>query len=273
MMAARETTMAAAGIRLRDVRFAWGARTVLGGVSLAVEPGEFVGLLGPNGSGKSTLLRLIAGTLMPSRGDLAVAGLVPGRATRRELARRVAVVAQTPILPDGFTVAELVLLGRTPHLRTFQAEGEADFAVARRALTAAGSLDLAGRPLGELSGGERQRASLARALAQEPSLLLLDEPTAHLDPGIAQGIMATLARLNHEEGLTILASFHDINLAAAIFPRLLLLHEGRIIADGPPAAVITPLLLRRAYGYDAEVIPHPQTGRPIVLPGYGQVEP
>ena len=272
-MAACETTTETAGIRLRDVRFSWGVRTVLGGVSLAVEPSEFVGLLGPNGSGKSTLIRLIAGTLTPSRGELAVAGLVPGRTTRRELARRVAVVAQTPILPEGFTVTELVLLGRTPHLRAFQAEGEGDFAAARRALAAAESLDLAGRPLGELSGGERQRASLARALAQEPSLLLLDEPTAHLDPGIAQGIMATLARLNCEEGLTILASFHDINLAAAIFPRLLLLHEGRIIADGPPATVITPPLLRQAYGYDAEVIPHPQTGRPIVLPGYGQGTP
>lgn len=256
-------------VTLRDLRFAWGARTVLDGVSLTVAPGEFVGLLGPNGSGKSTLLRLVAGTLAPAAGVAAIAGVVPGRATRRELARRVAVVAQSPTLPEGFTVAELTLLGRTPHLRLFQAEGQADFAAARRALIAAESFDLAGRPLGELSGGERQRASLARALAQEPSLLLLDEPTAHLDPGVAQGIMATLARLNREEGLTIVASFHDINLAAAIFPRLLLLHAGRIIADGPPAAVITPPLLRRAYGYDAEVIPHPQTGLPVVLPGIG----
>ena len=277
MMAARESERggreAAAGIVLRDLRFAWGGRAVLEGISLAVAPGEFVGLLGPNGSGKSTLLRLIAGTLSPAAGAMCVAGLTPGRATQRELARRVAVVAQTPILPDGFTVAELVLLGRTPHLRPFQGEGEGDYVVARRALTAAECLDLAGRPLGELSGGERQRASLARALAQEPTLLLLDEPTAHLDPGIAQGIMATLLRLNREEGLTILASFHDINLAAAIAPRLVLLHGGRIIADGPPAAVITPPLLRHAYGYDARVLPHPQTGLPVALPGYGQGVP
>lgn len=256
-------------LRLRGVAFAWPGRPVLAGVSLAVGAGEFVGLLGPNGSGKSTLLRLFAGTLIPSDGTVEVAGLTPGRGTRRALARRVAVMAQTPTLPDAFTVADLVLLGRTPHLRAFQAEGAADYAVARRALVAAECLDLAGRRVGELSGGERQRASLARALAQEPRVLLLDEPTAHLDPGVGQGIMATLLRLNREAGLTIVASFHDINLAAAICPRLLLLHGGRLIADGPPTTVITSPLLHRAYGYEAQVIPHPQTGRPVVLPGYG----
>jgi iron complex transport system ATP-binding protein len=258
-------------LSLRGVSFSWPGRPVLAGISLAVGAGEFVGLLGPNGSGKSTLLRLIGGTLAPATGEIAVAGLEVGRTNRRELARRVAMMAQTPILPDAFTVADLALLGRTPHLRTFQSEGPADFAAARRALRAAECLPLAGRQIGELSGGERQRASLARALAQEPRVLLLDEPTAHLDPGVGQEIMATLARLNREEGLTIVASFHDINLAAALCPRLLLLHEGRLIADGPPGTVITPPLLRRAYGYDAQVIPHPQTGRPVVLPGIGEL--
>jgi len=258
-----------ATVLLHGVSFSWPGRPVLAGISLAVGTGEFVGLLGPNGSGKSTLLRLIGGTLTPSAGEIAVAGLPVNRANRRELARRVATMAQTPILPDAFTVAELVLLGRTPHLRTFQSEGPTDYAAARRALRAAECLPLAGRQVGALSGGERQRASLARALAQEPRVLLLDEPTAHLDPGVGQEIMATLTRLNREEGLTIVASFHDINLAAALCPRLLLLHEGRVIADGPPSLVITAPLLRRAYGYDAQVIPHPQTGRPMVLPGSG----
>ena len=258
---------------LRSVRFGWPGRPVLHDISLSVKPGEFVGLLGPNGSGKSTLLRLIAGTLRPADGEVRVAGLVPGRGTRAALARRVARVAQSPVLPELFTVAELTLLGRTPHLRAFQAEGAADYAAARRALVAAECLDLAERRLGELSGGERQRASLARALAQEPAILLLDEPTAHLDPGVGQEIMATLLRLNHEDGLTVLATFHDINLAAATCPRLLLLHEGRIIADGPPEEVITPHLLRLAYGYEAQIIPHPQTGRPVVLPSYAAPAP
>ena len=255
-------------VALRGLRFGWGERVVLRGVDLTIAPGEFVGLLGPNGSGKSTLLRLIGGTLRAGGGQIAVVGLQPGRVNRRALARRVASVAQTPTLPEAFTVADLVLLGRTPHLRPLRGEGERDYAAARRALIAAGCLDLAGRRLGELSGGERQRASLARALAQEPELLLLDEPTAHLDPGVGQALVATLRRLNGEVGLTVLAALHDVNLAAATCPRLLLLHEGRLIADGPPEEVITPPLLRRAYGYDAQVIPHPQTGRPVVLPLY-----
>jgi iron complex transport system ATP-binding protein len=258
---------------LRGVRFGWPGRPVLRDVSLRVAPGEFVGLLGPNGSGKSTLLRLIAGTLRPAAGEVRVAGLVPGRGTRAALARQVALVAQSSVLPELFTVAELTLLGRTPHLRAFQAEGEADYAAARRALVAAECLELAGRRLGELSGGERQRVSLARALAQEPAILLLDEPTAHLDPGVGQEIMATLLRLNQEDGLTVLATWHDMNLAAATCPRLLLLHEGRLIADGLPGEVLTPHLLRLAYGYEAQVIAHPQTGRPVVLPSYGPIAP
>ncbi len=255
-------------VAVRGLRFAWDGRAVLRAVDLSIARGEFVGLLGPNGSGKSTLLRLIGGTLRGGDGEITVAGLRPGRATRRALAQRVASVVQVPTLPEAFTVADLVLLGRTPHLGLLQGERERDYAAARRALIAAGCLDLAGRQLGELSGGERQRASLARALAQEPELLLLDEPTAHLDPGVGQEIIEMLARLNREEGLTVLAALHDVNLAAAVCPRLLLLHEGRIVADGPPGEVITPTLLRRAYGYDAQVIPHPQTGHPVALPSY-----
>lgn len=255
-------------VAVRGLRFAWGGRAVLRGVDVTIAPGELVGLLGPNGSGKSTLLRLIGGTLRGGEGEVAVAGVRPGQTARRALAQRVASMAQVPTLPEAFTVADLVLLGRTPHLGLLQGERERDYAAARRALIAAGCLDLAGRPVGELSGGERQRASLARALAQEPELLLLDEPTAHLDPGVGQEILATLGRLNREEGLTVLAALHDVNLAAAVCPRLLLLHDGRIIADGPPGEVITPTLLRRVYGYDAQVIPHPQTGLPVALPSY-----
>jgi iron complex transport system ATP-binding protein len=260
-------------VEVRDLRFAWGGRPVLRDVTVAIAPGEFVGLLGPNGSGKSTLLRLIGGLLRPATGEVRLAGAEVRRLPRRTVARRVALVGQTPVLPEAFTVAELVLLGRTPHLGLLQPERPADYEAARRALVAAECLDLAGRRLGELSGGERQRATLAKALAQEPDLLLLDEPTAHLDPGVGQAIVATLLRLNREAGLTVLAVFHDINLAAASCPRLLLLHEGRIVADGPPAEVVTPRLLRAAYGYDAQVIPHPRTGRPVVLPAYDLAAP
>ena len=250
------------------LRFAYGGRTVLHDLSLRVASGEFVGLLGPNGSGKSTLLRLLAGLLRPAAGEVRFAGRPVSEYSRRELARRVAVVAQEPVLPEGFTVAELVLLGRTPHLRAFQPEGPADFAAARRALAVVDCLDLAERRLGELSGGERQRAALARALAQEPELLLLDEPTTHLDLAHQQAMLAALARLNCEAGLTVLAIFHDLNLAAASCARLVVLREGRLVADGPPESVITPDLIGQVYGLDAQVIAHPRTGRPVVLPGY-----
>lgn len=262
-------TAPSALVEARGICFGWGERIVLRDLALRIAPGEFVGLLGANGSGKSTLLRIIGGALRPSAGEVRITGRDVWALPRRELARRVATVAQSPILPEGFTVAELTLLGRTPHLRAFQSEGPADYAAARRALVAAECLDLAPRHLGELSGGERQRVTLARALAQEPTLLLLDEPTAHLDPGVGREIVRMLLRLNRETGLTILAVFHDLNLAAAICPRLALLHDGRIIADGPPADVITPAFLKHAYGYDAQIIPHPRTGRPVVLPDYG----
>ncbi len=255
-------------VEVEGLCFGFGERPVLCGVSLSVKPGEFLALLGANGSGKSTLLRLIGGALRPGAGEVRLDGTPTRAIPRRALARRVATVAQSPILPEGFTVAEYVMLGRTPFLRALQAEGPADWAAARRALVAAGCLDLAGRLLGELSGGERQRAVLARALAQEPELLLLDEPTAHLDPGYGQELLATLLRLNREEGLTVLAVLHDLNLAAAACPRLVLLHDGRLVADGASEEVITPALLKLAYGYDAQVIPHPQTGRPVVLPDY-----
>lgn len=253
-------------VEVREVRFGYGQRAVLRGVSLAIRPGEFLCLLGANGSGKSTLLRLIGGALRAQGGEVRVAGRPVGETPRRELARRVAVVAQGPILPEGFTVGEYVLLGRTPHIPPFGSEGPADFAAAERALVAAGCLDLADRYLGELSGGERQRVTLARALTQEPQLLLLDEPTAHLDPGYGQELMVLLRRLNREHDLTVLAAFHDVNLAAAGCDRLVLLHEGRLVADGPPHETVTPALLRLVYGYEARVIPHPRTGRPVALP-------
>ena len=254
------------------VGFAYDGRPVLREVSLEIARGEFVGLLGPNGSGKSTLLRLLGGLLRPMGGEVRLDGQPVDEYARRELARRVALVPQAPVLPEGFTVAELVLLGRTPYLRPLQAEGPADFAAARRALAAVDCLGLADRRLGELSGGERQRAALARALAQEPELLLLDEPTTHLDLAHQEAILATLARLNREAGLTVLAVFHDLNLAAASCARLAVLHAGRLVADGPPGAVITPEVVRRVYGLDAEVLAHPRTGRPLVLPTYGELD-
>lgn len=255
-------------VAIERLSFRWSERAVLHDLSLMVGPGEFVGLLGPNGSGKSTLLRLIAGLLRPAAGMVRTAGLDPGPRTRRALARQVAFVSQTQIVPMTFTVAELVLLGRLPHLGPLAAERDSDREAVWRALEATNCVDLTNRRLGELSGGERQRAILARALAQEPALLLLDEPTAHLDPGVAQELVGTLVRLNRERGLTIIAAFHDLNLAAVAAPRLLLLHEGRLVRDGAPATVLTDAALQRVYGRGVQVVAHPQSGAPVVLPAY-----
>ncbi|MCL4464422.1 MAG: ABC transporter ATP-binding protein, partial [Chloroflexi bacterium] len=188
-----------------------------------------------------------------------------GQLSRGELARRMAVVPQNPHLPEAFTAWELVLLGRTPHLRLFQAEGPRDAAVARQALETCGVWDLAEHRLGEMSGGEVQRVVIARALAQQPSLLLLDEPTSHLDINQQAAIMDIIAGLARERGLAVLAVFHDLNLAAQYCNRLIILREGRVLVEGQPGEVITPANVGAAYGAEVCVVPHPRNSLPVAL--------
>jgi ABC-type cobalamin/Fe3+-siderophores transport system ATPase subunit len=183
-----------------------------------------------------------------------------------EIARQIAVVPQSPILPEGLTAAETVLLGRTPHLRLWQNESRRDKEVARAAMARLDILSLAQRPVAELSGGERQRVVIARALAQEGQILLLDEPTAHLDLGHQSETFAIMRRIAREEAKVVLAVVHDLTLAAANCDRLLVLGEGRLLADGPPEEILTPELIGAAFGVRARVLQDPDTGRPIVLP-------
>jgi iron complex transport system ATP-binding protein len=225
-----------------------GRREVLRGVTLALAPGELVALVGTNGSGKTTLLRTFAGTLAPDAGIVAFDGRPVADWPRVALARRVAVLPQQLELPIGFHVAELVAMGRAPHARRlFASSAEDDRAVAR-ALHDADAADLADRLAEQLSGGERQRLLVAMALAQEPDLLLLDEPTLHLDLAHQVSLLAAIRRLREQRGLTVLAVLHDLNLAAAFAPRVAVLDEGRVVADGPPADVLTPDLVRRVFG-------------------------
>jgi iron complex transport system ATP-binding protein len=252
-------------LELRDVEFAYDQRPALRGVSLEAQPGRVVGLLGPNGAGKSTLVRLAAGLLRPRAGRVLLEGRDLRDLSRRRIAQRVALLPQDGRLPPAFTVWEIASLGRTPHLGWLGAEGPNDRAVVLRALELTDAAALAARPVDELSGGERQRVLLARALAQEPSVLLLDEPTLHLDLGHQVGLLELVVRLARQDGLAVLAVFHDLNLAAQSCDELALLSRGRIVAVGPPDEVLRSPTVSQVYGVDLVSLAHPTSGRPAVL--------
>src|SRR5262249_53379384 len=219
----------------------------LADVSVEIAPGEIVGVIGPNSSGKTTLVRLLTRVLEPASGEIRLEGVPVPRLSRTELARRVAVVPQGGLPQFPFTVGELVLMGRYPHDPGRYFESPRDRSVAREAMEATGVLELADMPLEHLSGGERQRAVIARALAQEPRLLVLDEPTAHLDLRYQVEAAALLRRLNRERGTTVLLVSHDLNLAAEVCDRLLLMNQGRVAALGAPEAVLDEGLLASVF--------------------------
>lgn len=225
-----------------------GRREVLRGLDLSLGRGELVALLGTNGSGKTTLLRCLAGTLRPDGGLVLFDGRPLASWRRDALARRVAVLPQQLELPAGFRVSELVAMGRLPHARRLFASTAEDERAVARALLDADADEIADRPAEELSGGERQRLLVAMALAQEPDLLLLDEPTLHLDLAHQLSLLGAIRRLRDQRGLTVLAVLHDLNLAAAFAPRVAVLDGGRVVADGSPAEVLTPSLVRRVFG-------------------------
>lgn len=235
--------------------------------SLALAAGEVVGLVGPNGSGKTTLIRVVTGVVRPSSGHVTIAGRDIERMRQVELARLIAVVPQEPVLPPTFSALACVLMGRTPHLRLLQNEGASDLEAARRAMLATDTWSLTDRLLGELSGGERQRVVVARALAQETPILLLDEPTAHLDLGHQASVLDLMRRFARDEGKAVLAVVHDLTLAARYCDRLVMLRGGSVVATGTPGDVLTPERLRGVYGVNVDVFPHPTTGRPVVAPG------
>ena len=249
-----------------NVRFAYGVRPILDGVSLQISPGTIIGILGPNGSGKTTLLRLLSGTRTPTSGSVRLDGTSLSDLSRRAVARRIAVVPQETQLAFEYTVLEMVLMGRHPHLGLFALEGPGDFAVARDALQATGTAHLEDRSFSTLSGGEKQRVVIAAALAQASAILLLDEPTASLDLGYQLEVASLVERLNQERGVTIAISTHDLNLAASVCRQIVLLRDGRVLADGPTAEVLTPENVRRLYDVDADVHLHTPTGHLVVVP-------
>jgi iron complex transport system ATP-binding protein len=240
-----------------------GGRTVLDRASVRAHVGEVVALVGPNGAGKSTMLAVLAGDLRPDAGSVHVAGRPVGEWPARELARRRAVLPQRPSVAFGFTVRDVVRMGRAPWAGT-DAEDRDDEAV-QRALAAADVLALADRPVPTLSGGEAARAALARVLAQETPLVLLDEPTASLDLRHQEVVLAT-ARRRADEGAAVVVVLHDLGQAAAHADRIAVVAAGRVVADGPPAEVLRPELLGAVYGHDVDVLEHPRTGALLVFP-------
>jgi len=256
------------GLQLQRVYFSYLNGLVLHNINLSIEAGEMVALLGPNGSGKTTLIKLASGVLKPSQGEIKLDGSSLSRLSRRAIARTIAVVPQQFHIAFAFTATEVIMLGRIPFLKAFTEEGEIDKQFVSSALKLVGISELKERRFDELSGGERQKVILAMALAQQPKLLLLDEPTVHLDIAHQVEILELVRSLNKERGLTVIAAMHDLNLASLYFDRLVLLKEGRVSADGTPHQVLTEARIREVFSASVGVEPHPRTGVPhiVVMP-------
>jgi len=242
-----------AAVEARGVTVTLGGTPVLSGVSATVERGEWVAVIGPNGAGKTTLLRAIAG-LVATAGQVLVDGRAVRDSSRRQLALRVALVPQQPHTPPELTVAEYVLLGRTPHIGYLATETRADRLAAERSMARLALRAFAARPLGSLSGGELQRVVLARALAQGAPILLLDEPTSALDLGRQQEALEIIDALRRDQGLTVVSAMHDLTLAGQYADRLLLLDGGRLVASGRPAEVLSESGIAAHYGASVRVI-------------------
>jgi len=257
-------------LQAADLTFGYAAEPVVRSVSIDVADDGFVGIIGPNGSGKTTLLRLMAGTRVPQEGRVALDGVPLASLSRASIAQRMAVVPQETQLAFEYSVLEVVLMGRYPHLGAFAVEGPADIAVARTALESTGTMDLESRPFSTLSGGEKQRVIIAAALAQisgaRAPILLLDEPTAALDLKYQLGIASLLRGLHRDRGLAVVVSTHDLNFAASLCRTVVMLKQGRVIAAGPVDDVLTPGKIRELYDVDAEVVRHPSTGHLTVTP-------
>ena len=248
-----------------DASFSYTGGFALNHINLFVPNGQMVGLLGPNGSGKTTLLKLATGVLVPSEGDVRIGEMSLKKLLRREVARRIAVVPQELNIPFAYTVEEVVMLGRTPFLQGLAVESKRDHQIVSRVLELTGMAGFRGRYFNELSGGERQKIVLAMALAQEPVILLLDEPTSHLDISHQIEILELLRKFNREKKVTIVAAMHDLNLAALYFERLVLLGRGLVFADGSPDEVITAEIIQKVFSAKVEIARHPKTSVPQIV--------
>jgi len=260
-----EITMGKIVLNIESVSFSYDAVDVLEKVSFKVEQGDFVGIIGPNGSGKSTLLKCLSRVLDVKAGDIRLYDKPISEYRRKELARNMAVVSQDTDVSFGFTCEEIVFMGRSPYLGRFSSETETDHAIVRNAMQLTNTEHLAKRVVTEISGGERQRVFIAQALAQQPRVLLLDEPTSHLDIKHQAEILDLIAELNERDGLTVIAVMHDLNLAALYCDHLIMLREGQVYSIGDAHEVITAQNIEEVYGAKVLVTTHPVAQKPQVV--------
>lgn len=253
-------------LKINNVDFSYQSSKILDDVTFEVKSGEFLGIMGPNGSGKTTLLRCISNVLSPQVGTVLIDGRYVQKLSKKEIAKKIGVIPQTSAIDFTFTVSELVLMGRTPHIERFRSETTHDFKIAEKAMKLTNTLHLAERTFNELSGGEKQRVIIARALTQEPKILLLDEPTVHLDINNQFEILKLVKNLSEQKETIVIAVFHDLNLASQYSDKLILLNNGKIISMGLPDEVLTPKNIQKAYHIDAIVKRHPITNTPYVIP-------
>ncbi|MDP8255891.1 MAG: heme ABC transporter ATP-binding protein [Candidatus Alcyoniella australis] len=260
------------GIAIHDAVFSYSEKPVLDGLTLDVRSGSFVGIVGPNGSGKSTLLKLLGGLLKPQQGRVEIDGKELDQYSRRQVARSMALIPQQLGTQYPFSVEQVVLMGRHPHKGLAPFETAEDLALARQAMEECGIEHLAHRAMPQLSGGEQQRVMVAAALAQQPKILLADEPTSSLDLHFQVEIYRILQRLNRSRNVTVIAVTHDLNLAAMFCPRIVMLSKGTLRADGTAAQVIRPELLSEVYDAEVLVADRPDADLPYVLPAVGDLK-
>ncbi|HWM72488.1 MAG TPA: ABC transporter ATP-binding protein [Nocardioides sp.] len=258
-------------LETRDLRLAYDGDPVVHDLTLAVPPGRVSVIVGANGCGKSTLLRGIGRLLRPQAGSVLLDGDDIARLAPRAVARVLGLLPQQPLAPEGISVSDLVGRGRHPHQGVFRRWSPEDDRIVARALSVTGTADLAGRRVEELSGGQRQRVWIAMALAQQPEILLLDEPTTFLDVAHQIDLLDLLGGLNAERGTTIVMVLHDLNLAVRYADHLVVMGGGRVLKSGDPRTVLTEELVREAFGLEARIIPDPVTGDPMVVPVSGHV--
>ncbi|MFH9002395.1 ABC transporter ATP-binding protein [Streptomyces coeruleorubidus] len=255
----------ASRLAARGVTVGYGARTVIDDLDVAIPPGVITTIIGPNGCGKSTLLRTLSRLLKPSKGTVVLDGDDIARLRTRDVARKLGLLPQAPVAPEGLTVADLVARGRHPHQSWLRQWSSDDADVVERALAMTGVSDLADRPVDALSGGQRQRVWISMTLAQGTDLLLLDEPTTYLDLAHAMDVLDLVDDL-HESGCTVVMVLHDLNLAARYSDNLIVMRAGSILAQGHPRDVLTAELLHEAFGLRAKVIDDPVGDRPLIVP-------